>query len=100
MKLLGPKEYASLENIRCIWEAVSVDPRITIRRLSANTEISIGQVNDILKFLEACGYIEHDKRRSGHRVLIPLVPGTMVHHVKWTAPQIEIQTAHREDLSQ
>lgn len=85
MRLLDKRTYASLDQIQSVWAAVSEEPRITIRQLSQQTGISRTKVNQILHFLEAAHYIEHQYKRSGRHVLVPFVSGTPVYAVELPA---------------
>ncbi len=88
MKLLG-KGYASLEEVREVWAAVSDDPAMSICRIAEKVGTSKTKANDILQFLEAAGYISHKFRQTGRTVNIPFVQGSMVHRVsktEWTIP--------------
>jgi hypothetical protein len=81
MKLLG-KGYATLEEVRRVWAAVSDDPGKSIRRLAEQTGMSKTKTNDILQFLQAAGYISHEYRATVRTVIIPFVQGTVVHRVQ------------------
>jgi DNA-binding IclR family transcriptional regulator len=70
---VGPYYYATIDEIRALWSAVSADPRITLRCLVERTGIRKTRIRHILHFLEQAGYLEHKPRHCGRKVRIPLV---------------------------
>jgi hypothetical protein len=83
----GINHYATLDQIQAIWAAVSAKPNMPIMDLSKETGVNVTKVKFILTFLEQAGYIAHSFGKTGRQVNIPLVTGTMLYSVKWTAPQ-------------
>lgn len=65
--------YSSMEQIKDIWSLVSHNPLITIREMATETGLKRTKVHRILEYLERAGYIQHEPRRIGRRVIVPLV---------------------------
>jgi DNA-binding MarR family transcriptional regulator len=82
VRLGNGNHYATLEQVQAVWMAVSLDGRRTIRDIVAITGVKLQKTNQILKFLEGCGYIEHQPGRTGRKAIIPLVHGEMVYRVE------------------
>lgn len=70
---VGPYYHATIDEIRAIWAAVSVDPMITLRCLAQQTGIKKTRIRQILHFLERAGYLVHERYRKGRNVLIPMI---------------------------
>jgi DNA-binding MarR family transcriptional regulator len=64
---------ATIDEIQTIWAAITADPRTTVRCLKQQTGIRHAKVFAIIQFLEAAGYIAHDPRTAGRRIVIPFV---------------------------
>jgi DNA-binding MarR family transcriptional regulator len=64
---------ANFGDVRKVWNLVSEDHGITVRQIAKSIQKSVSHTQNILKFLEDAGYIEHKERRTGRTVVIPFV---------------------------
>ncbi len=68
----GGSLYATIEQIQDVWAAISKEPMATINELVQTTQITRQKVFHILRWLQACGYVEHNHGYRCRKVIIPV----------------------------
>lgn len=71
----GNPLYATIQDVQNVWMFVSGQPTARLIDIAKETHIYRSKVFQILKFLEAAGYIHRTRNREAINIIIPLVNG-------------------------